>query len=111
MSFLSVIKGIGHVFAGVTTAATGLEPVLSLIPGVGPVAITLLNAAVSVEGLITTAANGAVKKNIVTAVVNAQHAGVNQSALSATIDEVVAAMNALQKALAGADPAPVPKTA
>ena len=111
MSFLSVIKSIGHVFAGVTTAATGLEPILSLIPGVGPIAVTILNAVAAAEGLVTTASTGTVKKNIVTAVVNAQHADVNQTALSATIDEVVAAMNALQKALAGADPAPVPKTA
>jgi hypothetical protein len=107
MSFLSVLKSIGHVFGAVATAATPLEPLIGAIPVAGPIADTVLSAITAAEGLVTTASQGAAKKAVVTAVVNAQHPGVDQSALSTTIDQVVAAMNALSTALASI-PAPAP---
>ena len=106
MSFLSVLKSIGHVFGEITTAAAPLEPLIGAIPVVGPIANTILQAVIAAEGLITTAANGSAKKAVVTAIVNAQHTGVDQTTLSAKIDQIVAAMNALQVALASI-PAPV----
>ncbi len=107
MSFLSVLKTIGHVFVTGTAVATSVEPLIGAIPVAGPIAVTILNAITAAEGLITTAANGAVKKQVVTAVVNAQHPGVDQSHLSTTIDQVVAAMNALAAALASVPAVPM----
>ena len=106
MSFLSVLKSIGHVITGVTSTATTFDPLIAAIPVVGPVAVTVLGAITSAEGLITTAANGAAKKAVVTAVVNAQHTNVNQSQLSSTIDQIVAALNALQAAVASVPAVP-----
>jgi hypothetical protein len=104
MSFLSVLKSIGHVIGTVVTDAKPLTPIISAIPVAGPIATTILGAIAAAEGLITTVSSGAVKKSVVTAVVNAQHAGVNQSWLSATIDQIVAALNALNAALSSVQP-------
>ena len=106
MSFLSVLKSIAHVITGVTAVATPLEPIISAIPVAGPIAVTILGAITAAEGLITTASTGAVKKSVVTAVVNAQHPGVDANSLSAAIDKIVAAMNALNAALASVPAAP-----
>ena len=100
MSFLSVLKSIGHVFTQATAVAEPLEPLIGAIPLVGPIGVTILKAVIAAEGLITTAASGNVKKTVVTAIVNAQHPGFDQSKLNAIIDQIVAAMNALQTALA-----------
>lgn len=101
-SFLSVISSIGHIFGVVTGAEKTVAPLVGAIPVVGPIVNTIFGAITAAEGLITSASQGAVKKSVVTAVVTAQHPGVNESSLSKTIDEVVAAMNALSAALAGA---------
>lgn len=106
MSFLSVLKSIGHVVTGVAATATAFSPAIGAVPVAGPIAVTILGAITAAEGLITTASQGAAKKAVVTAVVNAQHTDVNQTQLSATIDAIVAAMNALQASLAGAPVAP-----
>lgn len=99
MSFLSVLKTIGHVFAGVATTIAPLDPLIGAIPVVGPLAVTILGAISAAENLVTAAVAGPVKKSIVTAIVNANHPGVDQASLSATIDKIVAAMNALALAL------------
>ena len=109
MSFLSVLKSIGQVLGGVTTVEAQFAPIVGAIPVAGPIINTIFGAIAAAEGLITTVNSGAVKKAVVTAVANAQHPGLNQSQLSTTIDQVVAAMNALSAALATA-PAATPLT-
>jgi hypothetical protein len=109
-SFLSVLSSIGHIFGVVSGVEKSVAPIVGVIPVVGPIVNTIFGAITAAEGLITSASNGAVKKSVVTAVVNAQHPGVDQTALSKTIDEVVAAMNALSVALAGAPTAPTTPT-
>ncbi len=102
MSFLSVLKSIGGVFGKVTSVVTPLEPVIGAIPVYGPAFDTIFNAVVSVEGLFTGVASaGAAKKSVVTTVVNATvpaAQAVPPATLSTTIDEIVAALNALQAA-------------
>ena len=104
MSFLSVLKTIGHAIVGVVNVGTTLEPIINAIPVLGPIATTIFSAVSAAEGLINVASTGPVKKSVVTAIVNAQHPGVDPTSLSAKIDEVVAAMNALAVAL-GTEPA------
>lgn len=104
MSFLSVLKAIGHAIVGVTQVGVALEPIINAVPVIGPIATTILSAVNAAEGLINVASSGPVKKSVVTAIVNAQHPGVDAGSLSAKIDQVVAAMNALASALA-VDPA------
>lgn len=99
MSFLSVLKTIGHVLGGAATAATPLAPLIGAIPVAGPLAVTILGAITAVENLITSASSGPVKKSVVTAIVNANHPGVDPTSLAATIDKIVAALNALALAL------------
>jgi hypothetical protein len=105
-SFLSVLSSIGHIFGVAVGVEKSVAPIVGVIPVVGPIVNTIFGAITAAEGLVTSASQGAVKKSIVTAVVNAQHPGVSESALSTTIDQVVAAMNALSVALAGAPTAP-----
>lgn len=100
MSFLSVIKSIGHVLGVASTVETQFAPVIGAIPVAGPVINTIFGAIVAAENLITVASQGAAKKAVVTAVVNAQAPGLDPSHLSTVIDQVVAAMNALAAAVA-----------
>lgn len=112
MSFLSVLKSIGGVFGKVTAVVQPLEPAIAAIPVYGPAFDTIFNTVVSVEGLFAGAASGlgAAKKSVVTQVVAATVPAAQQPApatLSTTIDEIVAALNALQAAQAKAS-APQP---
>lgn len=102
MSFLSVLKSIGGVFGKVTAVVTPLEPVIGAIPVYGPAFDTIFNAVVGVESLFAgTLKTGAAKKAAVTTVVNATSpAPIAEPALSASIDQIVAALNQLQAAQA-----------
>ena len=111
MSFLSVLKSIGGVSGKVTAVVQPLEPVIAAIPVYGPAFNTIFNTVVSVEGLFAGVASaGATKKSFVTTVVNATvpaAQAVPAATLSTTIDEIVAALNALQAAqVKAATPAP-----
>ena len=103
-SFLSALKSIGHVFGKVVTVADKLDPLISAIPVFGPIAVAVLNAITTVEGLIPTTGSGAAKKAIVTSAVNAQVPGINSMVLSSAIDAIVAAFNDLQTAVIALDP-------
>jgi hypothetical protein len=105
MSFLSVLKSIGHGLLTGINDAQQFTPFISAIPAFGPAATTILNSVVAVEGLVTKSGTGAQKKAAATAIVNAVHPGIDPAALSATIDAVVAGLNALSRALSAA---PVP---
>ncbi len=102
MSFLSVLKTIGHVIGGLPAAVAPLNPLIAAIPVAGPLAVTILGAVAAAENLVQAANSGPVKKSIVTAIVNANHPGTDQATLSTTIDKIVAAMNALSVALGAA---------
>lgn len=105
MSFLSVLKSIGH---AVKTAVTDIEPyqgLLAAVPGFGPL---ILSAVTAAEQLVTTASSGAVKKAIVTQIVNTVQPGIPPDSLSGIIDQVVAGLKMLDAALAKLPPpAPV----
>ena len=113
MSFLSVLTSLGGGFGKVTSVVTPLEPAIAAIPVYGPTFDTIFNAVVSVESLFTGVASaGAAKKSVVTTVVNATvptAEAVPPATLSTTIDEIVAALNALQAAqVKAATPATAP---
>lgn len=101
MSFLSVIKSIGHalgVGAAIVTSPT-IEPIVEVLPG-GALAIAILQAIVAAEQMIPGAQTGPAKKQVVTTVVSANNPTIDSVALSGVIDNIVAALNALQGATA-----------
>ncbi len=106
MSFLSVLKSIGHVLQVGVADAAPLAPVIGLIPTVGPIAETILSAITAIEGLIKNPGTGAQKKAVVVSIVNTVHPGLDQAKLSDMIDSVVGGLNALTTVLGGV-PAPV----
>ena len=126
MSFLPILKDIGHVFETGIGEASKLSGVISLIPG-GSLINTVVSSITAVEQLIPATGAGAAKKAAVTTIVNAAQPGIDQSKLSAVIDQIVAALNSLWlaphecdayqvidqivaalKSLSAAMPAPVP---
>ena len=98
MSFLSVLKSIGHVLSVGVADASKFSPAISAIPVAGPLITTVLGAVTAVEGLIPQSGAGAAKKAAVTAITNAAVPGVDASALSTLIDQVVAGLNTLAAA-------------
>jgi hypothetical protein len=100
MSFLSVLKSIGHVVAVSAAAADAVAPVLAMIPGVGPAAAGVVKAISTAEELIPGAGQGAAKKTVATTIVQANHPEVDHSTLGEIIDAIVGALNALKAAFA-----------
>ncbi len=98
MSFLSVLKTIGHFVAIGAAGIAPAAPALGAIPVAGPIITTVLGAIAAVEQLIPQLGVGAIKKQIVTNIVSTAVPGVDTTALSPVIDEIVAAMNALAAA-------------
>lgn len=98
MSFLSVLKSIGHV----VSYAAPFSPIISAVPVVGTVASTAINAITAVE---QTGATGTAKKAAVTSLVNSVHPGLDQTNLNEAIDGIVAGFNLIEQAL-GKLPAP-----
>lgn len=107
MGFTSFIKTLGK---DIGIGAQFAAPILTLIPGVGTIAGTVLNTVVAVEQLVTTSNSGAAKKAAATTIVNTIHPGLNQADLSTYMDAVVAALNALDMALGKAPAIPAPAT-
>jgi hypothetical protein len=98
MSFLSILKSIGHAAQTVVADVAPFAPVIGAIPTVGPVFQTVFEAIVAVEQLIGSPGAGAAKKAVVTQIVNANHPNVDAANLSASIDNVVQALNLLEQA-------------
>jgi hypothetical protein len=106
MSFLSVLKTIGHVLqVGVTDAKPFLPIVASVVPGAAPIVTTVLGAIGAAESLIPQEGAGAVKKSVVTTITNAAAPGIDQTTLSSATDEIVAALNKLAAAFAALETA------
>ena len=112
MSFLSVLKSIGHGFEIGVADASKFSGLISAVPVFGGPAVSILNAVTAIEGLLPSG-NGAAKKTAVTAVVTATNPEIPAATVSTGIDEVVAALNQLAAAMAkiqAETPAPsVPK--
>lgn len=106
MSFLSVIGSIGHVLGVGTNAIAPFAPIISAIPGFGPIFNTALQSIVAVESIITTANSGAVKKTAAMQLINAVHPGLDQAKLGEVIDGIVAGFNLIEQAMSKL-PAPV----
>lgn len=104
MSFVSVLKAIGHGIGVVVADAVPLEPAIGSIPVVGAPADLVINAIAAVEKLIPGSGNGAAKKAAVTSIVSATNPTVDAATLSTTIDDVVAAFNAISTAVAKLKP-------
>jgi hypothetical protein len=105
-SFLSFFQHLNtDVKKGITVAQPFVQ-YAGLIPGFGTAFTTIFNTVATLEGLIPTSGQGTVKKATAMAAVNAQVPGLNQTHLSASIDQLVAALNAI----AALEPAPGAQT-
>ena len=101
MSFLSIVRGIGHGISVGVAAAQPLEPLIGSIPVVGAPVNAVLGAITGIEQLFPQSGMGAAKKTAVTALVSAAVPSVTAAPnLSTIIDELVAALNALSAAAA-----------
>jgi hypothetical protein len=98
MSFLSVLKSIGHGIQVGVSDASAFSGIIGSIPVVGAPIDLALNAITAVEKLVPASGNGAAKKTAVTALVNAATPGIDPTTLSNAIDAIVAALNALEAA-------------
>lgn len=106
MSFLSILKAIGHVATVGIGDAAKVAPILSVIPGIGPIAATVIQSIVAVEGLISPAGTGAQKKAVVTQIIAAVDPTIPAATISEVIDGIVAGFNLLQSSLAKLPAAP-----
>jgi len=98
MSFLSVLKSIGHVVATGAADMAPFEPAIAAIPVAGAPIATVIGAITAVEGLVPHAGAGPAKKAAVTSVVTAAIPTIDPVALSSAIDQIVTALNAMSKA-------------
>jgi hypothetical protein len=105
MSFLSVLGSIGHVVKTGVADVMPFEPAIAAIPVAGGPIVAVLSAITAVEGIVSKSGAGTAKKAAVTAVVNAAAPGIDPAALSTSIDQIVAALNALTKAEQALKPA------
>ncbi len=103
MSFLSVLKKIGHVVAVGAADVAPFAPLIQTIPGVGTIFGTVYQGIMIAEQLLSASNSGAQKKQLATAVVNAVHPGLDQAALGSAIDGLVAALNHLNVTAAAVD--------
>jgi hypothetical protein len=104
MSFLGVLKSIGHVIGVGAVAVTPFDPEIEAIPGFGPAIVAVLGAIAGVEKMVPQSGAGAAKKPIVTSIVNLSNPGLDPTKLSKAIDDIVAAMNALKVAFTSIGP-------
>lgn len=100
MSFISVLKSIGHVFKTGVGVADQLAPEIAAIPVAGAPIVAVLGAITAMEQLIPQSGAGAAKKQAVTTVVNAASPGIDPATLSTAIDQIVAAFNAIDTVIA-----------
>jgi hypothetical protein len=107
MSFLTILKGIGHVLQVGVTDVAPFAPLIGAVPVVGPIFTTVFQSIFAVEQIITPANSGAAKKAAAIQLINAVHPGLDPAALGAAIDAVVAALNSVEAAIGKL---PVPAT-
>ncbi len=117
MSFLSSIGGffskVGH---GIATVETGVQkvtdviapfaPFISGIPAIGGPFGLIFNLVVQAEQLVSANSKGADKKAAVLAFVKLAYPNLNQEAMSADIDALVAILNRMAAEVEAAPPAP-----
>lgn len=105
MSFLSGLESVGKYILKGSLVATKVigpaEPLIAMIPGVGTIATTVINAIGTLENLVPQDGAGAAKKTAIIAIINAIHPGLDQVKLSADIDEIVKVLNMLSGILGG----------
>lgn len=106
MTFLHAIKAIGHgIEVGLADVSSpAVQAIASAVPGFGPEAAAVLKLVYTVEALIPGSKLGAAKKAAVTAIATANTPSLavpaSAAQLSKQIDSLVAALNAVQTALA-----------
>lgn len=115
ISFLSVLKTVGHGIVTATQVADKAAPLLEKLPGAyGPLAGTLLDTVVAVEKMVPASGAGAAKKSIAQTVIGvlapeavkampSGNAPVGSpsppESLSGIIDDVVTGLNQVNTAL------------
>lgn len=104
MSFISILKGIGHGFETVTNVAIASEPLISVIPVIGPEAIAVINVMAAVENLLPGSKQGSLKKSIATQILSTNNPSIDSNQLSSSIDEISSLVNQLNAALAKLSP-------
>jgi hypothetical protein len=105
MSFLSVLKTIGHGIETGLGVAQQAAPIVNLIPG-GGVVETVIKGIVGIEQLFPQSGLGAAKSTLVAAAATAAAPGIDPAALQAGITSIVTALNALEAAASKATPPP-----
>jgi len=106
MSFLSVIKSIGHVLGIITKDVAPFDNLISAIPVFGPIAATVIGAIAAIEQQTTGTGQGATKKSAATDIITALLPHLDAAMLSAVIDDVVAGLNTIEAAVSKLPPAP-----
>ncbi len=99
MSWLSVLNSIGGGIHTGVAVATPFAPVLSAIPGFGPVFATVLTAMTTAQALIPQE-QAEKRLPVVVATVNAAHPGIDQAALTQNIEQLLVALKGMQAAAA-----------
>lgn len=97
MSFLSVLKKIGHGVEVGEKIIEPFEPVLAVVPGFGPVFDLVFHGIQLAEQLVGPD-NGPTKKDLVLKLVNSRWPNLPQAALGGAVDVLVAALNQLNAA-------------
>lgn len=98
MSFLSTLQTIGKYIGIGLGVVKPFVPMIDAIPTVGPIFDTVFSVITMLEGLIPDSGQGAAKKALAVPIVAAAHPGVSPTAIGSLIDDMVAALNALQQA-------------
>lgn len=99
MSWLSVLNAIGSGIHTGVAVATPFAPIVSAIPGVGPIFGTILQAMTTAQTLIPQE-QAEKRLPVVVATVNAAHPGLDQAALQANIEQLLVALKGMQAAAA-----------
>ena len=110
MTFAPIINFFKTAFSDVESAVSVAQQpqvaaIIGSIPTLGPAANTIIGSIAAVEQLIPANGNGAAKKAIVTSIAAATHPTVPPASVSAGIDGIVSALNALQAAVAALEAA------
>ncbi len=103
MSFLSVLRSIGHGVQVGTGAIAPLVPVLGSIPGFGGPFATIFQAVTAAETLIPhddgSGTQNAAKAAMVATVTQANHPDIPPSDIANATNALVAALKAMQQAM------------
>lgn len=109
MSFLHILKVIGHELDVAVMDAAPFEPLIAKVPSFGPMAATALGAVIAVEKLIPGSLMGSAKKTAALAIVSGAHPHAPLSAAASgpdaerLIEAIVLALNTFAGELAKLD--------